>query len=186
MNKKQLKQDILDAISKRGSAAVDEAFADKQYLRCVADIMQHPKFQQMGSYLQHGTTTTLEHCIGVSHLSYKIARSYGLDAKACARGALLHDLFLYDWHTVVKNTGNRLHGLTHPKTALLNAERYFVLTPKEKDIILKHMWPITIIPPKSGEGYIVMYVDKYCGFVETWKRLKKRFRCTKGGSRWIR
>ena len=36
--------------------------------------------------------------------------------------------------------------------ALANAEKYFDLTDKEKDMILRHMWPLTPVPPKSREG----------------------------------
>ena len=36
------------------------------------------------------------------------------------------------------------------------------------------MWPLTVIPPKTMEGYVVMYVDKYCGFLETVNRIKKK------------
>ena len=42
------------------------------------------------------------------------------------------------------------------KKALNNAQREFELTEKEKDIILKHMWPLTVIPPRSWEGMTVM------------------------------
>lgn len=35
-----------------------------------------------------------------------------------------------------------------PKSALQNAEKEFLLNDKEKDIILKHMWPVTLPFPK--------------------------------------
>ena len=59
--------------------------------------------------------------------------------------------------------------------ALNNADKYFKLNDVERDIILKHMWPLTVIPPKTMEGYVVMYVDKYCGFLETVNRIKKKW-----------
>lgn len=145
---------------------------DRKYMNCVYDIMDNPNFQKMNEFIQHGTTTTLEHCISVSYVSYKICRVLNLDYVSAARGGLLHDLFLYDWHTHAKLTGNHFHGFTHPRVALHNAEKYFDLNDTEKDIIVKHMWPLTIIPPKSMEGFVVMYADKYCGFVETVNRIK--------------
>ncbi len=36
----------------------------------------------------------------------------------------------------------------------------------EKDIIIKHMWPITIILPKYKESFIVGCADKFCATVE--------------------
>ena len=170
--KVKLKKDILDRLKKEKWMYNDDYLDNKEYINCVYDILDHPKFQEMNKYIQHGNTSTLEHCLCVSYLTYKICRSYRLDYRSAARGALLHDLFLYDWHTHRKETGNKLHGLTHPRSALNNAVKYFDLNEKEQDIILKHMWPITVIVPKSIEGFIVAYVDKYCGFMETAARMK--------------
>ncbi len=84
---------------------------------------------------------------------------------------MLHDLFLYDWHTHAKKTGDRFHGLTHPKTALKNASKFFELNEIEKDIIYNHMWPVTFFRiPKTKEGFITTLTDKYCGACETSKR----------------
>ena len=88
-----------------------ECLNDKRYMECVYDIMDNEKFQEMDKYIQHGTTTTLEHCISVSYISYKICKYYNFDYISAARGGLLHDLFLYDWHTHSKNTGEHFHGL---------------------------------------------------------------------------
>lgn len=91
--------------------------------------------------------------------------SYGLAQRR--RGGLLHDLFLYDWHDHFKETGSRFHGFTHPKSAFKNADQFFHLNKVEKDIILKHMWPLTIIPPKYKESVVVCMMDKYCSTMET-------------------
>ena len=49
------------------------------------------------------------------------------------RGALLHDYFLYDWHTRKSAKGlKELHGFSHPETALRNAGRDYRLTPCER------------------------------------------------------
>ena len=49
-----------------------------------------------------------------------------------------------------------------------------VLNEKEKDIIIKHMWPVTIEFPKSIEGFILTFVDKYCALSESLDILKSR------------
>lgn len=36
------------------------------------------------------------------------------------------------------------------------------LSPKEVDIIKKHMWPLTLVPPRYPESLIVCLVDTYC------------------------
>lgn len=168
------RNDIIRKLNTEEWLTGKECLNDKRYMECVYDIMDNEKFQEMDKYIQHGTTTTLEHCISVSYISYKICKYYNFDYISAARGGLLHDLFLYDWHTHSKETGEHFHGFTHPRTALNNADKYFELNDVERDIILKHMWPLTVIPPKTMEGYVVMYVDKYCGFLETVNRIKKK------------
>lgn len=81
-------------------------------------------------------------------------------------------IVLYDWHTHAKETGQYFHGFTHPKAALVNADRYFRLTGEERMIILRHMWPLTLVPPTSKAGYAVTCADKYCSTVETTARFK--------------
>ena len=99
-------------------------------------------------------------------MSYCVCRKYNWDYRQAARAALLHDLFLYDWHTHAKETGNHFHGLTHPRVAMNNASKYFKLTELEKNMILRHMWPLTPVPPRSKEGMSIVYADKFCGLAE--------------------
>ena len=154
-------------------------YTDVEYIKCVEDIFLSPTFQSMEKYIQHGETTCRSHCIQVSYFSYNLAKVIGADYMACARAGLLHDLFLYDWHVYAYLTGEHFHGLTHPKRALINARENFVLTEMEEDIILKHMWPLTIIPPKHIEGFIVSFADKYCSIAEFFLciRLIRTFFC---------
>jgi uncharacterized protein len=119
----------------------------------------------MDQYIQHGNVTCLEHCKKVSFKSYQIAKRLKLDYKSAARGGLLHDFFLYDWHIPGSHVG--LHGFRHAKTAFKNASKHFELNRKEKDIILKHMWPLNIVPPRFLESVIVLLVDNYYSSVET-------------------
>lgn len=145
---------------------------DTDYLECVYDILDNPVFQSMEQYIQHGNTSCRKHCIQVSYLSYRICRKRGWDYRSAARAGLLHDLFLYDWHTHARETGNHFHGFTHPRIALRNAARYFTLTEMEEDIILRHMWPLTPIPPKSREGFVIVYADKFCSSGEIAARIR--------------
>ena len=78
---------------------------------------------------------------------------------------MIHDLFLYDWR-VRQPDRKGLHAFRHPRVALNNALKIFELSKKEQDIILKHMWPLTVIFPRYKESYIVTLVDKYCATYE--------------------
>lgn len=140
---------------------------DEDYLAMVRDILENEYFCSMKDFIQHGETSCLTHSISVSYLSYLHCKQHGLNARAAARGGLLHDLFLYNWHNYIRQKGERLHGFEHPRKALANAERLFNLSDVEKNIILRHMWPLTITPPKYKEGYVIVAYDKYCSLMET-------------------
>lgn len=142
-----------------------DSFADAEYLGCISGLIDHEMVRSMGNYIQHSDINCLEHSLYVSYSSYLVCRRMGLDYRSAARGGLLHDFFLYDWHLEKPYKG--LHGLTHPHVALQNANKYFHLNKLEQDIIRKHMWPLTVTPPKYKEAYIVAAIDKYCAFMET-------------------
>ena len=119
------------------------------------------------SYIQHGSTSVYEHSVKVAYTSLYFARRFRLniDEKSLIRGALLHDYFLYDWHD--KANGHHWHGFTHPGTALHNASEDWKLTPVEREIIKKHMFPLTPIPPTCREAWLVCLADKICAAKET-------------------
>ena len=139
----------------------------EEFLDCVEDLLEHPVVQEMGRYQHHGNTTTLEHCMNVAYYNYVFCRKFGLDARSAARGGLLHDLFLYDWHTV--SLTNKEHAYLHPKVALANAEKYFDLNDIEREIISMHMWPYAQGRPMYLETYCICLTDKYCATLEASK-----------------
>lgn len=137
------------------------------------DILEHPVVLEMKKYPHHGMTNCYQHCVNVGYQNYLWCKFLKLDAKSAARGGILHDLFLYDWHGHAKETGECFHGWTHPKTAYENARQHFDLNEIEKDVILSHMWPVTILSfPRTTEGFITTITDKYCGLLETIQRKK--------------
>lgn len=135
-----------------------------QFQSCIKDLIHTPSVCAMRGVPQHANVNCLEHSIYVSYISFLLCRYFGLDFKSGARGGLLHDMFLYDW----KKESNRrkYHLISHPKAALENASHLFDLTEVEKDIIVKHMWPLTIQKPKYKESFAVSCADKFCAVVE--------------------
>jgi uncharacterized protein len=137
---------------------------EEEYKECIRDLIQHEMVESMKNFIQHGDINCLEHSLYVSYISYLICRQLGFDYRSAARGGLLHDFFLYDWHTGKPYKG--LHGFIHPHIALQNANKYFNLNDREKDIIQKHMWPLTIRLPRYREAFVVLLADKYCASME--------------------
>lgn len=137
---------------------------DTAYLECVEDLLSDEMVLSMENFIQHGDVSCLDHCLQVSYLSFRISKRLKMDCRAAARGALLHDFFLYDWHLTKREEG--LHGFVHSKIALRNAKERFELSGMEQDIIIKHMWPLNIKPPKYRESLLVCLIDKYCATLE--------------------
>ena len=135
-----------------------------QYKSCIKEIWKHPNVKSMETFIQHSDVNTLKHCLNVSYVSYKICKKLNLDYRAGARGGLLHDFYLYDWHETKPEEG--LHGFVHPSIALKNANKHFRLNKKEQDIIEKHMFPLTLKVPKYAEAWVVTLVDKYIAIKE--------------------
>lgn len=137
---------------------------EKEYEECISDLINHETTRLMKNYIQHSDVSCLDHCLYVSYLSYKVCKKLGHDYRSAARGGLLHDFFLYDWHIGKPYKG--LHGFVHPNIALQNANKYFLLNDIEKDIIKRHMWPLTIGLPRYKETFVVLMIDKYCASTE--------------------
>ena len=175
---------MLKAIGSKVNLLRDEKA--EAYYRLVADLLENELVLKMKEFTHHGDTTCFQHCLNVSYYNYKICRFFSLNERAAARAGLLHDLFLYDWHTYKPNKGERLHGFTHAKTALKNVRENFFITALESDIIEKHMFPLNITAiPRYRETVVIVIVDKYCGLLETViPRLKKiKFAFTKLGAK---
>ena len=109
----------------------------------------------------HYSTTCYQHCINVSYYNYLVCRKLGLNSRSAARAGLLHDLFLYDWRDREKKKGEMPHGMTHPKVALNNAKQHFEIGKREEDMIVKHMWPLTLKFPKYAESYVIRMIWRY-------------------------
>lgn len=154
----------------------------QEFQQILEDLLLHTEMLRSDQYIQHGNTTVLEHSIAVAGFSLRLARRLHIPVreKELIRGALLHDYFLYDWHE--KDNGHRLHGFSHPYTALRNAMEIYELTPVEQDIIKKHMFPLTPFPPRYRESILICIADKICSTYET-LYLSSRMKVYQSGKR---
>ncbi len=150
----------------------EEIDNNEEFQNLIQELITNNTVQQMKNYRQHYETTCFDHCYVASYYCYLICKKYHLDYKSATRAAMLHDLFLYDWR--IKNGRKGFHAFTHGKLACKNACELFDLNPKEKDIITKHMWPVTPALPKSAEGFILTLVDKYCAISESLEVIKSQ------------
>ena len=121
-------------------------------------------------FVQHGDVSVYEHVVAVAVESCRMAdalarHGIAVDRPSLVRGALLHDYFLYDWHD--PEPWHRFHGFRHPFFALRNAEDDFTLGERERNIIVRHMFPLVPVPPTCREAWIVCVADKLVALRET-------------------
>ena len=146
--------------------SIETSKESKEYFEFVKDLLDNEVVGEMKKFRHHYSTTCYQHCINVSYYNYIVCKKLGLNARAAARAGMLHDLFLYDWRDEPRKKGELPHGFTHPRKALNNAKEHFELDKMEEDIILKHMFPLTVIPPRYAESYVIVMIDKYAALLE--------------------
>ena len=134
----------------------------------VRQVCSSSRMNKSRTFYQHGKINIYVHSLRVAYICYYWVKKYHLhvDEKALIRGALLHDYFLYDWHDK-EHEHKRPPGFFHPSAALCNAKQDFILTRKEENIIQRHMFPLTLIPPGCKEAWLVCMADKVCSTRET-------------------
>ena len=87
-----------------------------EFLNITKDILENPTVKQMKNFRQHYDCSCYEHCLEVAYWSYLFCKKYGWDYVSAARGAMLHDLFLYDWRGSKKKLHlKHFHAFLHPQ-----------------------------------------------------------------------
>lgn len=143
-----------------------------EFKSIINDIINNDTVKQMYNFRQHYDTSCFEHCFNVSWYNYIICKKFHLDYVSATRAGMLHDLFLYDWRKR-ENGRKGLHAYTHGKTAYEQASTFLNLNDREKDMIIKHMWPVTLAVPKYKETFIITLVDKYFAVAEAFIKIRK-------------
>ena len=156
------------------------------YYLIVKDILNSDEFIKRKKYRHHGDISVYEHSLKVSKLSYKIAKKINLSLKRqvfneydMAIGALLHDFYYKPYtedHT--KKPFFKQHGFVHAREARDNSRKFFpqYMNKRVENIILRHMFPLNIVPPKYLESWLITLTDKYVSLEVVPYLLKKLVR----------
>lgn len=137
---------------------------NSEYYSYICDILSCGDVMKLQNHAHHIGTSRLQHSLNVSYYNFRLCKLLRLDARAAARAGLLHDLFFYDRKTH-ERIQNR-HPAEHAKIALYNASMRFSINELEGDMILNHMWPMTLHLPRHAETFVITFVDKFCASVE--------------------
>ena len=133
-------------------------------------ILRNQRVQMMKKFIQHGNTSTFQHCRSVAETSDRLNERFrlGADRRTLILSAMLHDFYLYDWHSV-DDGSHRRHGFHHARRARDNAVREFGVDRKIQSVIDSHMWPLNPLRiPKSREAWILWVADK----IETFREMR--------------
>ena len=133
-----------------------------RFEKTLRQMEKDPEILKMKRFRQHGNSNTYKHSLSVALCADHLGKQlhWKVDGAALARGAMLHDYYLYE----IKEQGisDYQHGVRHPEIALQNARKRYRLSEKEANIIRSHMWPLTLFHvPKSKEAVLVCAADKY-------------------------
>ncbi len=166
---------IDEYIDEKIHSKMDKRLQLTEFFNIIQDIISNDTIKEMKNYRQHCNTSCYKHCMQVAYFTYICCKKLKLDYVSATRAAMMHDLFLYDWRKKYRNIElPGLHAFVHPQIAFKNASKIFELNDIEKDVILKHMWPVTFALPKYKESYIVTTMDKYSACLETYYYIKHK------------
>ena len=126
------------------------------------DILANENFQAITNESHHGITR-MEHSLRVAHGVYDMAIKHNLDYVSATRAALVHDFFTNA--EFITNHG-LIKGVVHPDIALANARGEFEINEIEANAIEAHMFPLSVVTPKSKEAWTLTFVDKKVAIYE--------------------
>ena len=99
---------------------------EREFRALIRDILDNPEYGRLREFYHHDSSTFV-HALRVAWISYRATKLLGLDYRSAARGAMLHDFYLYDRkrHRKPDLDWWKYHGFEHPRIALRNSRKHF-------------------------------------------------------------
>ncbi len=136
----------------------------RQLLKHGKKILYSPQFTASFFQRHHFRTSVGEHSLQVAAISLWICdllekKGISLDRDVIVKAALMHDLGMIGRNERYRN--NFQTGKDHPAESVKEAKKiYPELDPVTEQVILGHMWPLSLHAPKSLEGVVICIADK--------------------------
>ena len=144
-----------------------------EFYQLIEPYQHHPKVLDMKTCKHHGIDR-YDHSFRVAYHTYKVTKRWKLNYQSATKAAFLHDFFIDE--VKEENAIGRLQ--KHPAIAAKNAKDYFGLTEMEENMIQTHMFPVTMRPPKTREGWILDVVDDVASIYERFISVKSKIPAT--------
>ena len=139
-------------------------YYDQEFIDIIKPIIDHPEFQKRKDFLHHESQSVYDHSVNVAYIVFKKAKKKrNIDIKSAVIGAILHDFYYKPWQNCKeKKPFFKKHGFIHAREALENSKKIFpeLMNPIIENCILRHMFPLNIIPPAYKESWMVTFADK--------------------------
>ena len=152
-------------------------YREKEFYKLAEPILRNSEFQRRRTFLHH-QDSVYEHSLRVAWTAYKMAKRIQLYKKINIQnvviGALLHDFYLKPWRENKNPILWKKHGFIHGSIAAMNSYQFFpdLMNIRIENAIKRHMFPLTVIPPRYIEGWIITMADKYVS-LEVFKKPKE-------------
>lgn len=151
-------------------------YQEKEFYKLAEPILRNSEFQRRRTFLHH-QDSVYEHSLRVAWVAYKMAKYVQkykkINIQNVVVGALLHDFYLKPWRekSSKRTLPWKMHGFTHGKTASVNSYQFFpsLMNTRIENSIKRHMFPLTVVPPRYIEGWIITMADKYVS-IEVFKK----------------
>ncbi len=134
----------------------------EEFERIIKDIDTNENFRELDNEMHHGISR-YGHAYRVAKGVYSITKNLGFRYEEATRAALLHD-FYFDYQ--LEENGPVKNLVEHQNMALLNADKYYDLTDRQKNMIESHMFPMCKVLPKYKESICLTIVDKAVAIYE--------------------
>ncbi len=144
----------------------NQIYQEKEFYVIAEPILRNSEFQRRRTFLHHNDSV-YDHSLRVAWTSYNMAKYLQkyikIDIRNVVISALLHDFYTTPWREYKNPILWKKHGFVHGEIACDNAKMLFpdMMNKRIENAIKRHMFPLTIIPPKYIEGWIVTMADKY-------------------------
>lgn len=150
---------------------MNRIYNDKEFMKIASPILTNKEFIKTKSIVHHGNTR-YNHSVRVAYIAYTLCKFFGCDISSTVRAGILHDFFLVRDDKNIATSAKMF--IEHPSIAKENAINYFGIDEKEQNIIESHMFPISVVAPKSKEAWLVTLSDKLVAIFEGATRAKSQ------------